>query len=428
MKKFGQAVKTVAAAMVFCFVGMLSISANAAYYQKGVTYVDPQTNSKGQYYSVLKQRMATYSDMTLHVVYPKGEALSVSTSKKALSAAIVSQDLENPGSDSVKMYVAGPNVPGYNVKETGAYYVPKNAGNYDDDDDFWLMKKDETGNYYIEKFFTGSPYKKIYRTPTYVTQEIEDAYTVEETYTKYDGTTGTRTKTYNLYNDGRGKGWYYEKNWAAGQNNYQKVDASDYEYSKADIQLDSTKKGNYSVKIKVGSKTTTVKVYVTDNTTPVSQMKLGKSVLQKVSRKASSKSITEAEQSNFYVSSKVKSGKLKLSATKGYKITGMVVAYVNKDGKAVYKKVKNGKKITLSQALAYRSTSTRGYYNKDSKKRTQIFVSYKDSYTGYSVTYAPVKKGGLSKIKRTIKFTGDSTKYVDYLTYGSDDSTNIYAY
>ncbi len=421
MKKFGQAVKTVAAAMAFCFVGMLSISANAAYYQKGVTYVDPQTNSKGQYYSVLKQRMATYSDMTLHVVYPKGEALSVSTSKKALSAAIVSQDLENPGSDSVKMYVAGPNVPGYNVKETGAFYVTKNGSS-------WSMAKDETGNYYIKQFFTGSPYKKIYRTPTYVTQKISDGYTVDETDTYSDGTTSTYKITYDLYNDGHGKGWYYEKNWVAGQTNYKKVRATDYEYSEADIQLDSTKKGTYSVKIKVGSKTTTVKVYVTDNTTPVSQMKLGKSVLQKVSRKASSKSITEAEQSNFYVSSKVKSGKLKLSATKGYKITGMVVAYVNKDGKAVYKKVKNGKKITLSQALAYRSTSTRGYYNKDSKKRTQIFVSYKDSYTGYSVTYAPVKKGGLSKIKRTIKFTGDSTKYVDYLTYGSDDSTNIYAY
>lgn len=421
MKKFGQAVKTVAAAMAFCFVGMLSISANAAYYQKGVTYVDPRTNSKEQYYSVLKQRMATYSDMTLRVVYPKGEALSVSTSKKALSAAIVSQDLENPGWDSVKMYVAGPNVPGYNVKETGAYYVTKNGSS-------WSMKKDETGNYYIEQFFTGSPWKKIYRTPTYVTQEIEDAYTVEETYTKYDGTTGTRTKTYNLYNDGRGKGWYYEKNWAAGQTNYQKVDATDYEYSEAVIQLDSTKKGNYSVKIKVGSKTTTVKVYVTDNPRAVAQVKLGKSVLKKVSRKASSKSITDVYQSNFYVSSKVKSGKLKVSATKGYKITGMVVAYVNKDGKAVYKKVKNGKKITLSQALADRYTSTDGYYSKASKKRTQIFVSYKDSYTGYSVTYAPVKKGGLRKIKRTIKFTGDSTKYVDYLTYGSGDSTDIYAY
>ena len=421
MKKFGQAVKTVAAAMAFCFVGMLSISANAAYYQKGVTYVDPQTNSKGQYYSVLKQRMATYSDMTLHVVYPKGEALSVSTSKKALSAAIVSQDLESPGWDSVKMYVAGPNVPGYNVKETGAYYVTKNGSS-------WSMKKDETGNYYIERFFTESPWKKVYRTPTYVTQKIEDAYTIEETYTKYDGTTGTRTKTYDLYNDGRGKGWYYEKNWAAGQTNDQKVDATDYEYSEAVIQLDSTKKGNYSVKIKVGSKTTTVKVYVTDNTTPVSQVKLGKSVLKKVSRKASGKSITEAKQSNFYVSSKVKSGKLKVSATKGYKITGMVVAYVNKDGKAIYKKVKNGKKITLSQALAYRSTSTYGYYSKDSKKRTEIFVSYKDSYTGYSVTYAPVKKGGLNKIKRTIKKTGDSTKYVDYLTYGDGDSTNIYVY
>ena len=44
------------------------------------------------------------------------------------------------------------------------------------------------------------------------------------------------------------------------------------------------------------------------------------------------------------------------------------------------------------------------------------------------MTYAPVKKGGLNKIKRTIKKTGDSTKYVDYLTYGYGDSTNIYAY
>ncbi len=421
MKKFGQAVKTVAAAMAFCFVGMLSISANAAYYQKGVTYVDPQTNSKGQLYSVLKQRMATYSDTTLHVVYPKGEALSVSTSKKALSAAIVSQDLENPDSGSVKMYVAGPNVAGKQAEETGAYYVTKKGYS-------WSMKKDETGNYYIERFFTESPWKKVYRTPTYVTQKISDGYTVDETDTYSDGTTSTYKITYDLYNDGRGKGWYYEKHWVAGQTNDQKVDATDYEYSEADIQLDSTKKGTYSVKIKVGSKTTTVKVYVTDNVAPVSQMKLGKSVLKKVSRKASSKSITNAYQSNFYVSSKVKSGKLKLSATKGYKITGMVVAYVNKDGKAIYKKVKNGKKITLSQALAYRSTSTYGYYSKVSKKRTEIFVSYKDSYTGYSVTYAPVKKGGLNKIKRTIKKTGDSTKYVDYLTYGSSDSTDIYAY
>lgn len=421
MKKFGQAVKTVAAAMAFCFVGMLSISANAAYYQKGVTYVDPEVNSKGQYYSVLKKRMATYSDTTLHVVYPKGETLSVSTSKKALSAAIVSQDLESPGWDDVKVYVGGPNVEGKQAEETGAYYVTKNG-------DSWSMVKDETGNYYIEKFFTGSPWKKVYRTPTYKTQCVYGGYTVDEPYTSYDGTTQTIKRTYTLYDDGRGKGWYYEKNWAAGQTNYQKVDATDYEYSKADIQLDSTKKGTYSVKIKVGSKTTTVKVYVTDNTAPISQMKLGKSVLKKVSRKASSKSITNAYQSNFYVSSKVKSGKLKLSATKGYKITGMVVAYVNKDGKAVYKKVKNGKKITLSQALAYRNTYTDGYYSKSSKKRTEIFVSYKDSYTGYSVTYAPVKKGGLNKIKRTIKKTGDSTKYVDYLTYGSVDSTDIYAY
>ena len=421
MKKFGQAVKTVAAAMAFCFVGMLSISANAAYYQKGVTYVDPRTNSKGQYYSVLKQRMATYSDTTLHVVYPKGEALSVSTSKKALSAAIVSQNLEDPGWGSVKMYVAGPNVAGKQAEETGAYYVTKNGSS-------WSMKKDETGNYYIEQFFTGSPYKKIYRTPTYKTQCVYGGYTFDETYTNDDGTTQTDKYTKTLYDDGRGKGWYYVKAWADGQKNYKKVNATDYEYSEADIQLDSTKKGTYSVKIKVGSKTTTVKVYVTDNVAPVSQMKLGKSVLQKVSRKASSKSITNAYQSNFYVSSKVKSGKLKLSATKGYKITGMVVAYVNKDGKAVYKKVKNGKKITLSQALAYRSTYIDGYYSKNSKKCTKIFVSYKDSYTGYSVTYAPVKKGGLNKIKRTIKYTGDSTKYVDYLTYGSVDSTDIYAY
>ncbi len=427
MKKFGQAVKTVAAAMAFCFVGMLSISANAAYYQKNVTYVDPAVNSKGQYYSVLKKRMATYSNMTIHVVYPKGEALSVSTSKKALSAAITSQDLEDPAWNSVKVYVAGPNVTDYEVKEEGAYYVTKSGA-------CWSMAKDGTGNYYIEHFFTGSPYKKIYRTPTYKVYRISAGYTVEETYTRYDGTTVKYNKAYTLYDLGDGKGWYYNKTdyygsmvYATGQDNYKKVDATGYEYSEADIQLDSTKKGTYSVKIKVGSKTTTVKVYVTDNVTPVSQVKLGKSVLKKESRKASSKSVTSAYQSNFCVSSKVKSGKLKLSATKGYKITGMVVAYVNKNGKAVYKKVKNGKKITLSQELAYKCTEYDGYYSKASRKYTDIFVSYKDSYTGYSVTYTPVKKGGLNKIKRTIKKTGDSTKYVDYLTYGSGD-INIYAY
>ncbi len=39
MKKFGQAVKTVVAAMAFCFVGTLSISANAAVYE-GTEKVD----------------------------------------------------------------------------------------------------------------------------------------------------------------------------------------------------------------------------------------------------------------------------------------------------------------------------------------------------------------------------------------------------
>lgn len=419
MKKFGQTVKTVVAAMAFCFVGALSISANAAVYQKGVTYVDPQTNSKGQYYSILKQRMETYDDMTLEVVYPKGEALSVSTSKKALSAAIVSQKLESPRWGDVKKYVAGSNVPGSQVEETAAYYVTKNG-------DSWSMKKDETGQYYIERFFTGNPWKKIYRQPSYVEQKISRGYTVDETHTYSDGTTSTDKMTYDLYNDGHGKGWYYVPNYEKGQGNNQKEYATDYEYSTASIRLDSTKAGTYSVKIKVGSKTTTVKVYVVANDTPYAQVKLNKSVLKKVGRKASSKSITSTYQSNYYVSSKTKSGKLKLSATKGYKITGMVVAYVNKDGKAVYKKVKNGKKITLSQALASRYTNTNGYYSKSAKKQTSVFVSYKDSYTGYSITYTPVKKGGVKKIKRTIKTPGKTTM-VDYLTYGSGD-ISIYAY
>ena len=43
--------------------------------------------------------MKTYDDSTIKIVYPKGAALSVKSSKKALGAEITKQKLEDPYAD-----------------------------------------------------------------------------------------------------------------------------------------------------------------------------------------------------------------------------------------------------------------------------------------------------------------------------------------
>lgn len=410
MRTMKETTKCVVAAFAFCFLFAVSMLAEAATYKPGVTYVDPEVNSKGEYYSVLKKRMSTYSEGYVDVVYPKGATLSVTTSKKALQAEIIEQTFEDSYNSSARVYV---NVTPDPAKvKTTYYYLTKDGRK-------WELTE-EAGRYY--RMFDGN---KVYLTPNRTQKYVEDGYEVknENGYTyKYD-----------LYDAGDGKGYYYY-NWDGSilVNNQvvQTPDGQlDYEYSTATIQLTSTKAGTYTVNVNVNGQATKLKVYVTtyggDKAVSVA---LGKTSLSKTSRKASDNGSTVSTASDYRVKSTTTSGKLKIKADKGIKITGLVVATVNKDGKAVYKKVKNGKKITLSKALAYKYTSPDGSYSKDARKYTCVYVSYKDSYLGTYTTYSVTTKHGVKQIKRTIKYASDSKKYVDYLDYGEGCTFDIWTY
>ena len=70
MRRFKETTKCVVTALAFCFLFMVSMLAEAATYKPGVTYVDPEVNSKNEYYSVLKKRMPTYSEDGIEVINP----------------------------------------------------------------------------------------------------------------------------------------------------------------------------------------------------------------------------------------------------------------------------------------------------------------------------------------------------------------------
>lgn len=416
MRRFKKLANCVAAMFALCFVFTVSMVAEAAAYKPGQVYIDPDVNSKNEYYSVLKKRMKTYDSDTIRVVYPENGNLTVSTNKKALQAEIIEQGFESPYGEQPKVYVSGPNVEGVTVEET-KYYLSKNG-------DAWELTQD-AGGWYYEGWRTD--YNKVYLTPNRTKRYADSAYRVEvETeFGKYDD-------YYDLHDDGDGKGWYYQ-DWSQGYviENGQVVltpdGQPDYGYSTAVIHLASTKAGTYTVSVSAAGVTQKLKVYVTANGGGIVSATLDKKSIEKSSRKASDATVTTTDSWNYKVSSKAKSGKLKVKGDKGIKITGLVVASIDKNGKAVYKKVKNGGKISLSQALAADYKDYTGYYRKDAKKRTNVLISYKDTYTGFSVTYAVTSKHGYKQIKVTTKHAGDGKSYVSYLDYGYG-TLNLWAY
>lgn len=428
MRTIKETTKCVVAAFAFCFLFAVSMLAEAATYKPGVTYVDPEVNSKGEYYSVLKKRMSTYSDDTIDVVYPKGATFSVTTSKKALQAQIISQTFESLYYDDSKFYINA--TPDPATVTTRYYYLTKDGRK-------WELTE-EAGRYYKE--FDGN---KVYLTPNR-TERYVSGYAVKVAeLSDYPGVFWDSVydekhddgyyNLYSLYDDGDGKGYYYYRGNGEVCKNGMVVQTpdgqADYEYSKATIQLTSTKAGTYTVNVNVNGKATKLKVYVTtyggDKAVSVA---LGKTALSKYSRKASDNGSTISDTSDYRVKSTTTSGKLKIKADKGIKITGLVVASVDKNGKAVYKKVKNGKKISLSKELEYKYIRPSGYYSKDARKYTYVYVSYKDSYLGTYTTYSLTTKHGVKQIKRTIKYASDSKKYVDYLDYGEGCTFDIWTY
>jgi len=178
---------------------------------------------------------------------------------------------------------------------------------------------------------------------------------------------------------------------------------STYKVSFDVLNSQNQKRGHYTVQVQAVNSDAVIKKAVFGKQT----IRLNSATIKKGVKKTSWKSVSKVSG---------KSGKLKITPNSQYKITGIITVTVNKKGQYVYKKFKNGKKLTLSQN--YDSTSTSAYYGRKShtfKKKTYICVSYKDKFLGNSVTYSVTKARGIKEVKCVKKnaVTGEKTTSYD---------------
>lgn len=195
------------------------------------------------------------------------------------------------------------------------------------------------------------------------------------------------------------------------------------DYGSADIGIYATKPGTYKVSFDVVNSANQRRGRYTVQVQAVNSSRLiKKAVFGKQTVVSNTASIKKGVKKNSYKEScKVKgaSGKFKITANSQYKITGIIVVSVDKNGKYTYKKFKNGKKLTLSKN--YESTSTNandGTKSRSAKKKTYIYVSYKDKFLGDSVTYSISSARGRKEVKCVEKnaFSGRrTTSYSRYL-------------
>lgn len=189
-------------------------------------------------------------------------------------------------------------------------------------------------------------------------------------------------------------------------------------YGATTISVYATKTGTYKLTFDVvnsanqkrGSYTVTVQAVNTDSL--IKKATFGsKTVVANSSTIKKSKKTTTTTRATKVTGS---SGKLKITPNSQYKITGMVVVSVSKSGTYTYKKIKNGKKITLSKAYATINKDASGNDYSSTKKYTYIYVSYKDTFFGDTVTYSVSSARGRKEVKRVMKnaLTGEtSTTY-----------------
>ena len=199
-----------------------------------------------------------------------------------------------------------------------------------------------------------------------------------------------------------------------------------FDYGTAEISLYATKAGSYKVTFDVYNqagvklKKCTVNILAANDNDVIKTATLGKTKLRTSKATVKNGELTLSKSSINKVSAK--SGKLKVTGNAKYKITGLVVSGVNKNGKEYFKKYKNGKNIALSQAYEYSERDANGSSSRTSKKYTYIYVSYKDTFTGDSVTYNVTQKRGKKEVVCTSKnkLTG-----VTKTTYNDEDSISV---
>lgn len=151
------------------------------------------------------------------------------------------------------------------------------------------------------------------------------------------------------------------------------------EYSYASISYFAKKKGTYKVSFDVVKPdgtvrcTKTITVKATGSTTYVDPFK----------------SVTFAGKDiySYFPYSQTKSGKIKVSMKKGYKLVSIEVGTYNNKNILTYKKVKNNAKISLASSRVYKSNQQYSYggysYTIDDLfPYTSIKITYKNTKTG----------------------------------------------
>lgn len=109
------------------------------------------------------------------------------------------------------------------------------------------------------------------------------------------------------------------------------------------------------------------------------------------------------------------SGKLTVKmGDKNYQLTSIIVETVDKDGKAVYKEVKNKKKVAFGKyksGYEYKNEYNPKYksWSKSLFKPTWIHISYKNKFTGeFSKNSVAVDGNGNQYIKTVYRYAGDT--------------------
>lgn len=196
------------------------------------------------------------------------------------------------------------------------------------------------------------------------------------------------------------------------------MDYEDRGYSR--ISLYSTKPGKYTVSFNVvdaagkslGKKKMIIQVVHT--TALIKKATFGKQTI--VSHAVSYKNGAKKTVNKYTEKVTGSAGKLKITANSQYKITGLIVRYVDKNGKYVYKKINNGGNLTLSKTYGSVSRSTSGS-SRSSKKYTDIWISYKDTFTGDTCKCSVVKNRGIKEVKRVYKTKLTGISRVQYSPY-----------
>lgn len=191
---------------------------------------------------------------------------------------------------------------------------------------------------------------------------------------------------------------------------------SDYGYTT--IGVYATKAGTYKVSFNVvgadgkskGKQTVTVQA-VNNNATYKKVTFGSQTVFENTSTVKSGKKTTKTK-NNTKVSGTA--GKIKITPNSQYKITGIIVRTVGSNGKYSYKKIKNGKTITLSKGYSHINKRADGYNSSSYKKYTEVYVSYKDKFFGNTITYSITSKRGKKEVKYVHKNGVTGEKSVSY--------------